>query len=73
VSELAKLAKERNWSKYRLLGSNFPSQGLTLSELAELEEVKSKILDILRKWDERSMQLNLVPKKKKQIANENNN
>jgi hypothetical protein len=64
MSELAKLAKIRNWSKYRLMGSNFPSQGLTPEEIQELDQVKGMIKGILLKWDERSMQLNLVPKKK---------
>ena len=64
MSELARLAKARNWSKYRLLGANFPSQGLTIEEHAEIHAVKGKILDILKKWDERSMELNLVPKQK---------
>jgi hypothetical protein len=64
MSELARLAKIRNWSKYRLMGSNFPSQGLTPEEIQELNQVRGMIKEILLKWDERSMQLNLVPKKK---------
>jgi hypothetical protein len=64
MSELAKLAKVRNWSKYRLMGVNFPRQGLTVEEHDEIHEVQGKILQILRKWDERSMKLNLVPRKK---------
>ena len=64
MSELARLAKIRNWSKYRLLGVTFPRNGLTLSELEEIQEAQGKILEILRKWDERSMELNLVPRKK---------
>ena len=64
MSELAKLAKIRNWSKYRLLGVHFPSQGLTLDEEDEIHAIKGKILEVLRKWDERSMELNLVPRKK---------
>ena len=65
MSELAKLAKMRNWSKYRLLGVNFPREGLTLDEQGEIYFIQSKILDILSKWDERSRELNLVPKQKK--------
>lgn len=65
MSELARLAKARNWTKYRLLGVHFPSKGLTLSEQAEIEEIKGKILDILGKWDTRSLELNLIPTKKK--------
>ena len=64
MSELARLAKIRNWSKYRLMGSTFPSQGLTPEEIQELDQVRGMIKEILLKWDERSMQLNLVPKKK---------
>lgn len=65
MSELAKLAKKRNWSKYRLMGANFPSEGLTLDEQDEIAFIRFKIQEILEKWDERSMQLNLVPKPKK--------
>ena len=64
MSELAKLAKVRNWSKYRLMGANFPSEGLTLDEQDEIAFIRHKIQEILSKWDERSMELNLVPKKK---------
>jgi len=64
MSELSKLAKERNWSKYRLLGVNFPRNGLTIDELDELHAIQGKILEVLNKWDERSMKLNLVPRKK---------
>ncbi len=46
------------------MGSNFPSQGLTPEEIQELDQVRGMIKEILLKWDERSMQLNLVPKKK---------
>jgi len=65
MSELAKLAKIRNWSKYRLMGANFPSQGLTPEEIQELNQVREMIKEILLKWDDRSRQLNLVPKPKK--------
>ena len=64
MSELAKLAKVRNWSKYRLMGANFPSEGLTLDEQDEIAFIRHKIQEILSKWDERSKELNLVPKKK---------
>ena len=64
MSDLSRLAKTRNWSKYRLMGSNFPSQGLTSEEIQELDQVRGMIKEILLKWDERSMQLNLVPKKR---------
>jgi len=64
MSELAKLAKVRNWSKYRLMGTNFPREGLTLDEQDEIAFIRHKIQEILSKWDERSMELNLVPRKK---------
>lgn len=64
MSELAKLAKKRNWSKYRLMGTNFPREGLTLDEENEIAFIKHKIQEILSKWDERSRELNLVPKPK---------
>ena len=64
MSELAKLAKVRNWSKYRLMGVTFPREGLTPEELDELQQAKNLITKVLTNWDERSMQLNLVPKKK---------
>jgi len=65
MSELARLAKKRNWSKYRLMGSNFPREGLTLDEEDEIAFIRHKIQEILSKWDERSRELNLVPKQKK--------
>jgi hypothetical protein len=64
MSELARLAKKRNWSKYRLMGANFPSEGLTLDEQDEIAFIRYKIKEILDKWDERSRELNLVPKQK---------
>ena len=64
MSELAKLAKVRNWSKFRLMGMTFPREGLTPEELDELQQAKDLIAKVLTNWDERSMQLNLVPKKK---------
>jgi hypothetical protein len=64
MSELARLAKKRNWSKYRLMGTSFPREGLTLDEEDEIAFIKHKIQEILSKWDERSMELNLVPRKK---------
>ncbi len=64
MSELARLAKVRNWSKYRLMGVTFPRNGLTIDELDELHAIQGKILEVLNKWDERSMELNLVPRKK---------
>jgi hypothetical protein len=64
MSELARLAKKRNWSKYRLMGANFPSEGLTLDEQDEIAFIRYKIQEILVKWDERSRELNLVPKQK---------
>lgn len=64
MSELAKLAKKRNWSKYRLMGVTFPREGLTLDEEDEIAFIRYKIQEILSKWDERSMELNLVPRKK---------
>ena len=64
MSNLARLAKVRNWSKYRLMGANFPREGLTLAEQDEIAFIRSKVQEILLKWDERSMELNLVPRKK---------
>jgi hypothetical protein len=64
MSELARLAKVRNWSKYRLMGTNFPREGLTIDEQDEIAFIRHKIQEILSKWDERSMELNLVPRKK---------
>ena len=64
MSDLAKLAKKRNWSKYRLMGVTFPREGLTLDEEDEIAFIKYKIKEILDKWDERSRELNLVPKQK---------
>jgi hypothetical protein len=64
MSELARLAKVRNWSKYRLMGVNFPREGLTLDEQDEIAFIRYKIKEILDKWDDRSRELNLVPKKK---------
>lgn len=63
MSELARLARVRNWSKYRLMGMTFPREGLTPEELDELKQAKDLITKVLTNWDERSMQLNLVPKK----------
>lgn len=64
MSELSRLAKKRNWSKYRLMGVTFPREGLTLDEEDEIAFIKYKIKEILDKWDDRSRELNLVPKEK---------
>ncbi len=49
------------------MGVNFPREGLTLQEQSEICEIQSKILNILKKWDERSLELNIVPRKKATI------
>ena len=49
------------------MGVNFPREGLTLQEQSEICEIQSKILDILRKWDERSRELDISPKKRSTI------
>ena len=46
------------------MGTNFPREGLTLDEQDEIAFIRYKIQEILLKWDERSMELNLVPRKK---------
>jgi len=46
------------------MGTSFPREGLTLDEEDEIAFIKHKIQEILSKWDERSMELNLVPRKK---------
>lgn len=46
------------------MGANFPSEGLTLDEQDEIAFIRYKIKEILDKWDERSRELNLVPKQK---------
>ena len=65
MSELARLAKQRNWSKYRLMGMTFPREGLTPEELDELQQAKDLINKVLINWDDRSRQFNLIPKIKK--------
>lgn len=65
MSELSRLAKTRNWTKYRLMGVTFPREGLTSEEIQELDQAREIIKQILLKWDERSRSLNLVPKQKK--------
>ena len=60
MSELAKLAKIRNWSKYRLMGSNFPSQGLTPEEIQELDQVRGMIKEILLKWKKKIAAIKLL-------------
>lgn len=65
MSELARLAKQRNWSKYRLMGVTFPREGLTPEELDELQQARDLINKVLTNWDDRSRQLNLIPKIKK--------
>lgn len=46
------------------MGVTFPREGLTLDEEDEIAFIKHKIQEILYKWDERSRELNLVPKQK---------
>lgn len=46
------------------MGVTFPREGLTLDEEDEIAFIKHKIQEILSKWDERSRELNLVPKQK---------
>jgi hypothetical protein len=65
MSELSRLAKTRNWTKYRLMGVTFPREGLTSEEIQELDQARGIIKEILLKWDDRSRSLNLVPKQKK--------
>lgn len=65
MSELSRLAKTRNWSKYRLMGITFPREGLTDEELMEIEDIKERIRELFENWDDRSRSLNLIPKEKK--------
>jgi len=69
MSTLSSLAKARNWTKFRLMGVNFPQAGLTQSELEEIEAIKEAIKSVLLKWDERSIELGLTPLKKKDETN----
>jgi hypothetical protein len=46
------------------MGVNFPREGLTLDEEDEIAFIRHKIKEILDKWDDRSRELNLVPKQK---------
>jgi hypothetical protein len=69
MSSLSNLARNRNWTKYRLMGVNFPQAGLTQSELEEIEAIKEAIKKVLLKWDERSIELGLTPLKKKDETN----
>lgn len=69
MSSLSNLARVRNWTKYRLMGVNFPQAGLTQSELEEIEAIKESIKSVLLKWDERSIELGLTPLKKKDETN----
>ena len=41
MSELARLAKQRNWSKYRLMGVTFPREGLTAIVLTAITDLGS--------------------------------
>ena len=46
------------------MGVTFPREGLTPEEIQELDQAREMIKQVLLKWDERSMKLNLVPRKK---------
>ena len=40
MSEIFKIAQKRNWSKYRLMGANFPNDGLTNEECEKINQIK---------------------------------
>ena len=68
------LAQKRNFNKYRLMGFNLDRKALTPEELVLFNDFKSMMID---KWDERTGQLGLVPRKaikeqKERIKNLNN-
>lgn len=54
------LAQKRNFNKYRLMGFNLDRKALTPEELVLFNDFKSMMID---KWDERTGQLGLVPRK----------
>jgi hypothetical protein len=68
MSEKFKLAQKRNWSKYRLMGANFPTEGLTEEECENINQIKTLIKDIMFNWDNNSRTLGLFPRKKKDVS-----
>lgn len=69
------LAQKRNFNKYRLMGFNLDRKALTPEELVLFNDFKSMMID---KWDERTGQLGLVPRKaikeqKDDFKNDNRN
>ena len=65
MSEIFKIAQKRNWSKYRLIGANFPNDGLTNEECEKINQIKDILKNIMFNWDSNSKTLGLVPRKKK--------
>jgi hypothetical protein len=68
MSEKFKLAQKRNWSKYRLMGANFPTEGLTEEECENINQIKTLLKDIMFNWDNNSRTLGLFPRKKKDVS-----
>lgn len=66
MSDKFKLAQKRNWSKYRLMGANFPSEGLTEQECEKINQIKHILKDIMINWDDNSRTLGLFPRKKRE-------
>jgi hypothetical protein len=66
MSDKFKLAQKRNWSKYRLMGSNFPSEGLTEQERERIIQIRHILKDIMINWDDNSRTLGLFPRKKRE-------
>lgn len=67
MSDKFKLAQKRNWSKYRLMGANFPCEGLTEEERERIIEIKHILKDIMINWDDNSRTLGLFPRKKREL------
>ena len=66
MSDKFKLAQKRNWSKYRLMGANFPNEGLTDQECERIIQIRNILKDIMINWDDNSRTLGLFPRKKRE-------
>lgn len=64
-----KLARKRNWNKFRILGFTLSREGLTEEEYYFYKQFKEMMLT---SWDDESRRLGLTPGKKKDRFNEEN-
>lgn len=50
-------ASIRNWTKMRLMGMQFPTKYMTVSEILCWNEIQANIKEMLKDWDKNTKQL----------------